>query len=354
MLIKGEIINVNNTLLKWLDFERDEIVGQKFFPDLLGIGGKIYFESHLMPLLQMQGEVSEINLELIGKGTIQIPVLMNMKRVQRNSGDEPVYWISVLDITQRKHFERELIKAKKEAEETSLRLKQLNEELERFAYIASHDLQAPLTTISGIVDLIESKNLMVPGALSEKLFSMITSNTKRMKMMINDLLEYSKLDDNSTGFEPVPLNEICRQALELMDAEIQQCQAVYHIPELPTVLGVKIQLVRLFQNLFSNALKYRSKAIPEVTVSWEKTENFYIIRVKDNGMGFEQEYEHKIFGFMERLHTNDAIPGTGIGLSSCKRIVEKHGGQIGVESSPGKGTTFYFTLPGMEKDQMVE
>lgn len=326
ILINGEIINVNNTLLKLLDFERDEIVRQKFFPDLLGIGGKIYFESHLMPLLQMQGEVSEINLELRGKGTIQIPVLINMKRIQRNSGDKPVYWISVLDITQRQHFEKELIKAKKEAEENSKRLKQLNEELERFAYIASHDLQAPLNTISGIVDLIERKNLMVPGAYSEKLFSLIISNTRRMKMMIYDLLEYSKIDEKPTEFEPVPLNEICRQALELLDEEIQKNQAIYHIPELPMVVGVKIQLVRLFQNLFSNAIKYRSEGSPVVTVSWEKTETFYTIRVKDNGIGFKQEYEHKIFGFMERLHSNDTIPGTGIGLSSCKRIVEKMAG----------------------------
>lgn len=161
-----------------------------------------------------------------------------------------------------------------------------------------------------------------------------------MKMMINDLLEYSHINEKSTGFEPVPLNDICSHALEMLDDEVQKNEAVFNIPELPVVFGVKIQLVRLFQNLFSNAVKYRSEAAPVVTVSWEKTGNFFTIRVKDNGIGFEQAFERKIFGFMERLHAPDSIAGTGIGLSACKRIVEKHGGQIGVESAPGKEAHF--------------
>ena len=163
--------------------------------------------------------------------------------------------------------------------------------------------------------------------------------------MINDLLECSSIEDTSSKFEPVYLNEICLEALGTLDEAVRKNQAIFNIPELPEVAGIKIQLVRLFQNLFSNAIKYRSEADPIVTVSWEKKDTYYTFRIKDNGMGFEQKEENKIFGFMERLNTSKAISGTGIGLSSCKRIVEVHGGTIGVTSAPGKGSTFYFTLP---------
>ena len=345
ILVTGEIININNTLLNWLNFKRDEALKTMFFQDLLGVGEKIFFESRVMPLLQMQGEVSEINLELKGKGTLRFPALINFKKIQRKPTDALVYRISVLDITQRKNFEKELIKARKEAEENANRLKRINIDLERFAYIASHDLKAPLNTIESIVALIKDENLVEPDGDRDELFSLITVNTNRMKMMINDLLECSSIEDTSSKFEPVYLNEICLEALGTLDEAVRKNQAIFNIPELPEVAGIKIQLVRLFQNLFSNAIKYRSEADPIVTVSWEKKDTYYTFRIKDNGMGFEQKEENKIFGFMERLNTSKAISGTGIGLSSCKRIVEVHGGTIGVTSAPGKGSTFYFTLP---------
>jgi light-regulated signal transduction histidine kinase (bacteriophytochrome) len=351
MLSDGKIINVNNTLLGWLDYQRDEVVSRKGFQDLLGMGGKIYFETHLMPLLQMQGNVSGINMVLRGKGEVQIPVLIHAKRVQRNPSDQAVYWVSITDITQRKLFEKELVKARKAAEENALRLKQINEELEQFAYTASHDLQAPLNTISAVADLILEKNLIREDSNGEELFSLIIRNTNRMKMMIRDLLDYSKIDVTSTPIGQVFLNEACNQAIEMLDDEIQHNHTVFHIGDLPMALGVKSQFVRLFQNLFSNAIKYRSEADPVITVSWQRTDKFYTIQVSDNGRGFEQEYARKVFEFMERLHSHESIPGTGIGLSACARILEKLGGKIWVKSAPGQGTTFYFTVQAVDNQK---
>ena len=347
MLADGEIVNINNTLLSWLRLSRDEVVFKKNFHDLLGIGGKIYLETHLMPLLQMQGQVKEINMELKGSEKIVVPVLINGTKVELNPG-EVIYRLSIIDISQRKQYEKELLKARKEAEETNKRLIEINEELEHFAYTASHDLQAPLNNITAIVSLIENRKLFSLDEESGELFSIISNNTRRMRMMINDLLEYSKLDGINAETAPLSLNEVCHTAIEMLDEEVKKNGAQFSIKDLPIIEGRKMQFIRLFQNLFSNAIKYRSATAPHVEVSYEKERDFYTFYIKDNGIGFDQKYERKIFQFMERLHSHDDIAGTGIGLSACKRIVEKHGGRIGVNSSPGKGSTFYFTLPTPE------
>ena len=352
MRADGLIVNINATLLDWLGYELEEIVYQKTFQDLLGMGGKIYLETHLMPMLQMQGEISEINLELKGKDSIRLPTLINAIRTLGRSGFQPVYRFSVLNITQRKQYEMELLKARKQAEQTVQRLKQINRELEEFAYIDSYDLQAPLNTILGLMDLLERSEHYPAKSDEAKYFSLIKSNTKRMKLMINGLLDYSRIEGNVMEFEVVPLNEACETALEMLDDEVKKNNAAFIIPQLPVVFGDKIQLVRLFQNLFGNALKYRSEADPVVEVVFEYKKDEITFFVKDNGIGFDEKFKDQIFGFMKRLHSHDSIEGTGIGLSACKRILEIHGGTIDAKSEPGKGSTFYFTLPklGREKD----
>lgn len=339
----GTIININNTLLKWLEYDRREIVFEKTFQDLLSQGGKIYFQTHLIPLLQMQGEFLEINMELKGKYSVQIPALINANKVE-STGETTIYRLSILDITQRKLYEKELLLARKEAEEKAQRLEQMNEELDRFAHRASHDLQAPLNTLTGILYLLEKKGLIKEGEESEKLVSMIAKNTNHMRMMIRDLLEYYKMD-GSNEFKPVSLNDALENAIEILDEDIKSTHSIITSTDLPIINGVEIQIVRLFQNLLSNAIKYRSEEDPVISIESVKSDGFYTIRVIDNGMGINPEYNQKVFEFMERLHRNDELEGTGIGLSSCKRIVENHGGKIGVISKSGKGSTFYFSLP---------
>nr|WP_301005376.1 ATP-binding protein [Lunatimonas sp.] len=341
----GVVVNSNTTLLKWLDYDRAEIIHQKSIQDLLTIGGKIYLETHVFPLLQMQGEITEINLELVDKHGKKLPVLINGRRVMGQSASEPIYRFSLLNISQRKQYELELMKARKEAEETVKRLKQVNQALEQFAYIASHDLQAPLNTISGLINLIGTKGHIQQGSELDSYFSLIKRNSSRMKLMINDLLEYAKIDGKDVEFTKCSLNEVCEISLELINDQVVDNEATFAIPELPMVNGDKLQLVRLFQNLFGNAIKYRSESNPCIQVDFEDRQNDIKVFVRDNGTGFDPEYAEQVFGFMKRLHSHDSIPGTGIGLSTCKRIVEIHKGTIGVTSAPGKGSTFFFTLP---------
>jgi len=348
MEASGRILDINNTLLDLLRYTREEVVDIKSFQDLLGSGGKIYLETHMMPLLLLQGNVSEINLEIQGRGSVHIPALVNAKKVIATD-ESFIFLLTILDITQRKQYENELLQARLSAEEKTRKLGQINQELEQFAHTASHDLQAPLNTISGLVYLLQKKSTINAGTNGEELFLLILRNTTRMKMMIKDLLEYTRLDGQEKAFETVSLKEACTQAVEILNEDILRNNAIIHIPDMPMVSGVKIQFIRLFQNLFSNAIKYRSQADPVIQVSWEKIDSFLVVRVKDNGMGFDHKNSDKIFDFMVRLHSNDTIAGTGIGLSACKRIVENHGGTIGVDSESGRGSTFYFRIPASEE-----
>ena len=237
------------------------------------------------------------------------------------------------------------MKARKEAEQTVQRLKQINEDLEQFAYIASHDLQAPTSTISGLIGLLEKKVRFPIGSEEEKYMTLIKSNAQRMKLMVQDLLEYAKIDGKEVEFEEVSLSEACEIAIEMIKNQVNESDADIDIHKLPVVIGDKIQLVRLFQNLFSNAIKYRSNATPKIDVGFEHHGDEIKVFVRDNGMGFEQRFANQIFGFMKRLHSHDSIPGTGVGLAACKRITEFHKGTIYAESELGKGSTFYFILP---------
>lgn len=332
-------------MLSWLGLEREEVLERLLFQDLLGLGEKLYFETHFIPLLKLQGSVKETNLTMQGKGSVKIPVLINAKQVNTEMADQPLYRVSLLDMTKRRQYEQELLSVQKNAEARNKGLKEINEELERFAQTASHDLQAPLNSILTIVDLLKDKDLFEAGSEKEELFSMITICTEQMRTMIRDLLAYSKIEVATENLEEVSLNEVAKEAFSHLQDKIQSHQAEFRIPDLPLVKGVKSLLVRLFQNLFSNALKYRSEATPLITVIWEKARGYCRISITDNGMGFEQEQADQVFGFMQRLSTAQSISGTGVGLSACKRIVEQHGGEIGVNSQPGAGSTFYFTLP---------
>ncbi len=339
----GVILQANNTLLQWLGFEKEEVIEKQTFPALLTMGGKIYFETHLMPLLQMQGGFTEVQLELRGANDKRIPVLLNA--IGSDDGDPKSihYHFTIIDITYRKRYEKELLLARKDAEDKAQRLREINEDLERFAHTASHDLQAPLRTLVGMISLLKKKKLIAEG--SGKYFDLIEKNAKRMRLMVHDLLDHARVDKGNELFDLVDLNEVCEQAREALAAAEESDAADYQIETLPKVSGSEIQLVRLFQNLFSNAIKYRSDSKPLIKVESAEREDFYAISVSDNGIGFEQEHAERIFEFMERLHSSDKIEGTGIGLSSCKRIVKNHGGEIWATSSPGKGSTFTFTLP---------
>lgn len=341
----GKILWINNTLRKWLGYDPQEAFNTHFIEDLFTMGGKMYCQTHLLPLLQMQGELSEINLTMVAKGSTPLPTLISAKRDVLKQGKTQTFSVFVVDITQRKMYEGELLKERKKAEAALQRLTQINNDLEQFAHTASHDLQSPLRTISGMIYLLQKKKIIEPGSEGEKLFNLIKSNSNQMRTMVRDLLEYSKVDDGPSNFCPVSIEEVCRKAIDLLRDDVEKKRAKFDISDMPVITGSKSQLVRLFQNLFENSIKYRSEKDPVIVVTKTTTMDYFEIEVEDNGIGFDMEHASTIFFFMKRIHNHTDIAGTGIGLSACKRIMENHGGSISAASEPGEGSVFKLRFP---------
>jgi signal transduction histidine kinase len=227
-------------------------------------------------------------------------------------------------------------------------LQRSNEDLQRFANAASHDLQEPLRMVASYSQLLTRTN---EGKLDEDthlFLRYILNGVDRMRTLIRDLLEFSQ----HTGAEyPAPTavdcNAVLRLALQNLEFNVTDRQASITFDGLPVVLGHEIRLLQVFQNLISNALKYCAQR-PEIAVSARRDGAFWILSVRDNGIGIASENQEQIFGLFQRLHSREKYPGTGIGLATCQRIVEQYGGRIWVESTLGKGSTFYFTVPATD------
>jgi len=233
-----------------------------------------------------------------------------------------------------------------ELEKLIKELKRSNKELEVFAYVASHDLQEPLRTITSFTQLLERRYRGKLDDDADEFIEFIVDGANRMKQMILDLLEYSRITTNGQEFKPVNIENIINYALDSLNVLIKENDAVIKFDNLPIVNGDESQLVRVFQNLISNAIKFRKDdKSPKICISAKKEGNEYIFKVADNGIGIEEQYLDVIFTIFKRLHTREEYEGTGIGLSVTKRVIERHGGKIWVESQLNKGTTFYFTIP---------
>jgi len=243
-----------------------------------------------------------------------------------------------LDITKRKQTEEDLLRASRELERS-------NKDLESFAYIASHDLQEPLRTITGFLQLLEQK---AGSRLDEKANQYIqyaVDGSKRMHQMITDLLAYSRVSMQALIPKPIPLRETVDQALALTRKSIEESGARIVIRELPTVRAEASQMIQVFQNLIANAVKFRSERPLKIEIGARREQGFWLLSVKDNGIGLDLSQRDRIFQIFQRLHSRQKYPGSGIGLSICKKIIERHGGTIWVDSIPKDGSTFCFTLP---------
>lgn len=245
---------------------------------------------------------------------------------------------------------KELAQANNTLTEINRELQRSNQNLEEFAHAASHDLKEPVRKILFFTHQLKEQLSIYLKEPEVRSFCRIENATKRMGDLIDDLLLYSHVSQKPHEMENIDLNQKLQRVLEDLELDVQEKQAVIHIGTLPTIKGYKRQLQQLFQNLISNALKYsRSDVIPQINISAsmviENAKSYYMVEVKDNGIGFEQEYSEKIFQMFSRLHGKNEYSGTGVGLSIAKKVVENHHGFIRVESSPGAGSSFKVFLP---------
>ena len=220
-----------------------------------------------------------------------------------------------------------------------------NMELQQFAYLASHDLQTPLRAIAGFSQILQNEYHGKIDDNADEYIDRIVGGTKRMQQLISDLLAYSRVESRSVPFNQTDLNKIYADALSLLQASIEDNDGVVTRDELPLVSGDAAQLSQLLQNLIGNGLKYHGDNPPRVHVSAEQNGTDWKFAVRDNGIGIDEKHHEKIFEIFRRLHSQQDYPGTGIGLAVCRRIVDRHGGQIWVESDEGHGCTFRFTIP---------
>jgi len=246
---------------------------------------------------------------------------------------------------QRDRQERARKRAEQELAAKAEELARSNAELEDFAYVASHDLQEPLRMVGSYMGLLERRYKGTLDNDANEFIDFAIDGATRMQTLIEDLLAYSRVTIRGKAFEPVDSNGVVDEVLQNLEVTITEHNAVVTRDELPAVSADRTQLVQLVQNLVGNAIKFHGEEPPHVHVAARKPEKEWVFSVQDNGIGIDPKYQDRVFKVFKRLHTRDEYPGTGIGLAVCKRIVDRHGGRIWLESEPGKGTTFYFTLP---------
>ncbi|MDI6720492.1 MAG: PAS domain S-box protein [Methanomicrobiales archaeon] len=371
---EGMITDVNAATVQVTGVPRKELLGtdfSKYFtdPEKAKAGYEKVFRD---------GSVTNYELEFRHKEGRTTPVLYNASIFRDEPGGAASVFAAARDMTAQKRAEQALMKAyneledrvrertaelersntrlqieieeRKQVEEAMERyaanLKRSNEDLERFAYVASHDLQEPLRAIVSYAQLLERRYKGRLDRDADEFIHYIVDGGKRMQALILDLLEFSRVNTRGGEFRPTEVGRVVESALAFLPSKALEDAASITYDALPTVMADAIQLQQVFQNLISNAIKFRKPDVPpKIHISAQEKNGMVQFSVADNGIGIEPQYFDRIFVIFQRLHRPDQYEGTGIGLAIIKRIIERHGGRIWVESEVGKGSTFHFTLP---------
>jgi PAS domain S-box-containing protein len=297
-------------------------------------GMKHYLQSGEGPVLNQIIEITALHIS--GR---EFPIELTIVPIHQ---DGTLFFCAFLrDITERKN-------AEERQKQYANVLKQKNIELEQFAYVVSHDLQEPLRTVSGFVDLLRRHYKGKEDEVSGRYINYITEASQRMRILVKDLLDYSRLG-RERKLGQIDCNEVVREALSDLAIAIRESQAKVNIEALPVISGYRTEIKQLFQNLISNSLKFRKpNEIPVIDLWAEDDKDFWKFTIRDNGIGINKKHWDRIFVIFQRLHLKNEYDGTGIGLAHCKKIVELHEGKIWLESTPGNGTDFFFTIKKLE------
>jgi PAS domain S-box-containing protein len=327
----GMIVLVNREIERLFGYRREELVGrsiEQLVPHRVR-DRHPRFRSEFFADLQTRAMGAGRDLHGVRKDGAEIPVEIGLNPIETEEG---VFVLaSVVDIAARKKAEMELRRS--------------NEELERFAYVASHDLQEPLRMVGSYVQLLGRRYQGKLDADADRFIAFALDGSVRMKRLIDDLLAFSRVGTRGVAPAPVDAGAALDAALTHLSLSIAESNALVTRDALPTVLADPGQLQHLFLNLVSNAIKFRGAEPPQVHVSAAAVDDGWRFSVRDNGIGISPEYFERIFVIFQRLHARTEYPGTGIGLAIAKKIVERHSGRIWLESEPGRGATFFFTLP---------
>jgi PAS domain S-box-containing protein len=334
----GDIVLLNVQAEKQFGYHRDELVGQKvkniipqgFAERLIADGTRTAAEA----LAQQIGTGIELNG--LRKDGSEFPIEIMLSPLESTEGI--LVTAAIRDITTRKKTDAHV-----------LELNRSNEELGQFAYVASHDLQEPLRMVASFTELLARRYKGKLDSDADEFISFAVDGARRMQRLIQDLLAYSRVATKGNDLLRTSSEEALRRALMNLRGAIEESSALLTHDPLPTVMADERQLIQVFQNLIGNAIKYQNPGVPRIHISAARNaDKKWTFSVKDNGLGIDPQYFEKIFVIFQRLHKRDEFSGTGIGLAICKRIVERHGGTISVESQLGHGSTFTFDLAGSE------
>jgi PAS domain S-box-containing protein len=322
----GVVEDINSTLLKWIGIRKEEIIG-KTFKTFLAPEDAGAFQTDFERFKEV-GSVDHLEYHLLNENGERIPVMYNASALFDSEGDVKISRSALSNITDRKNAE--------------MRTQQLNKELEAFTYSVSHDLRAPLRSINGYAKILEEDYSKVMDAEGIRLIQIIIRNARNMGKLIDDLLDFSRVGRKEFAMNPVNMQQLVNTVI----SELPTHKASISLGALQPALGDMNMVKQVWVNLLGNAVKYSARVEkPIVTVESFKRNNEIVYCVQDNGVGFDMQYVHKLFGVFQRLHKSTDFEGTGVGLALVQRIVNRHGGKVWAESTPNEGATFYFSLP---------
>ncbi|AXT63341.1 PAS domain-containing sensor histidine kinase [Aquimarina sp. AD10] len=334
---EGKIVYINTYTEHLLQYQKDEIIGRNIETVIPKWFNWQHYQYLDFIFKDPEVKITDRNVEIFGIRKNKNKIPLEIKSNTIDTSDGKMILISLIDISERKKTENTLEKHIK-------KLKNKNKELEQFNYIASHDLQEPLKSISSLTTMITDEYRDHLNEEIKNSFTFLHESTSRMKNLISALLDYGRLGRH-LELKQINCNTLIREVIDDFSTIIKDFQIEFKIGDLPIIYGYRTELKVLFENLISNAIKFRKKHVPTIIeISAQKQLDTWFFSIKDNGIGMNMKFINKIFTIFQQLNSKEEYSGTGIGLSHCKKIVEIHDGDIWVESVPGRGSSFYFTI----------